>query len=275
MSDDKVTIGGALGYAWSLWTENWRAIWGVLAFYALSTTILNAGQLAKDPRLIAAGCIAALIADFPTNGAIFRLAFAKEAGDRPDFRLGVLGLQWRAMEWRMLAASLLLAVFFIIVGMLAAVAILSVILGLEMARGVPFTTKVDAAQLAALLGPTGQAAISLVFVVMFAVLAFLTVRLSLVMVASAVSGKVEVLKTFPLTRGRFWTIFGLRLALWLPAVLLGALLLGGLGGESGAALPPGPAFAIALVMGVFSAGVLAPLLAAAMAYFYKNLRTST
>jgi hypothetical protein len=275
MSDEKVTIGGALSFAWSLWTENWRAIWGVLAFYALSATILNAGQLAKDPRLIVAGCVAALIADFPTNGAIFRLAFAKEAGDRPDFRLGTLGLQWRGMEWRMLAASLLLAVFFILVGLLAAVAVSAVIFGVMMARGVPLTTQIDPTKLLPMLGPVGEGAIQLVFFIAVAVMAFLTVRLSLVMVASAVSGRVQVLKSFPLTRGHFWTVFGLRLALWLPAVVLGALLLGGLGEQSQAGLSAGPAFAIALVMGVFSAGVLAPLLAAALAYFYKNLRTPT
>lgn len=273
MSDDKVTIGGAISYAWALWLQNWRAIWGVLAFYALATTVLYAGQLANDPNLMLAGAAAALVADFMTNGAVFRVAFAKEAGDRPDFKLGVLGVQWRAMEWRMLGASALTLVFFVLIGALAVVAVCAVIVGVWMARDVPIATLTDQARVLAAIGPVGRTAIDVVSLVVCAVILFFAVRLSLAVVASAVTGKVQVLRSWPLTRGHFLALFMTRLALWLPAFILGSLLVGGLGDVTKTPPAPAAAFAVALTMGVVSAGVLAPLMSGALAYFFRSLRT--
>jgi hypothetical protein len=272
MSDDKVTIGGALSYAWSLWTQNWRAIWGVLAFYALASTICYAGQLAQDRVLIIGGALLAVIGSLATSGAIFRIAFAKEAGDRPGFRLGPLGVQWGAMEWRMLGATLLLLLFFILVGALVVVALCALVAGLTIAKGVPLSSPPNPDQMIAALGTTGTAAIDVVGVLLYGLMIFFAGRLALAVVASAVSGKVQVLKSFALTRGHFWSILLTFVILQAPVVIIGAALRSGLG-DVGTPAPPAAAFAIALAMGVFTAGVLAPLLAAALAYFYRNLRT--
>jgi hypothetical protein len=271
MSDDKVTIGGALGYAWSLWTQNWRSIWGVLAFYAVSVTIFEAGQLAHDPSLLLAGAVATGIASLSTYGAVFRIAFAKETGDRAEFKPGALGLQWRGAEWRMLAASLLQTLFFVMVGMIVLVAECAVVAGMLMAKGVPLAQQQSSAQVLAALGPTGTLVANALALVLAAVLAFFYFRLFLALVASAVTGKIQVLKTWSLTKGRFWAILATVLVIQLPAILLSFAIVG-LGDFTRTPAPPATAFSIALVVGILTGAVLGPMVAGAMAYFYKHPR---
>jgi hypothetical protein len=136
MAERETSIGGALGFAWSLVSQNWRAIWGVLALNALAWTVLFAGLFAARPELSTAGSSALIVLKYPLYGAIYRLALPAEARDRdPDLHLGPLGLQWRPVEFRIFIADILLSILLLVVFLLAAVAMSAVVLGVVMAQG--------------------------------------------------------------------------------------------------------------------------------------------
>src|SRR5579862_4864533 len=97
MAEGEISISGALSFAWTLLSHNWRAIWGVLALNALSWTVLFAGLFANHPQLVLAGGLAFLITNYPVYGAIFRIASGR-GEQESDAKPGAHGLQWRGTE---------------------------------------------------------------------------------------------------------------------------------------------------------------------------------
>lgn len=274
MSDSQVTVGGALGYAWSLWRTHWREIWGVLALNALACTVLCAGVFAQNWRLMAAADAALLFTMFATYGAVYRLAFSAEHPDDPEFKLGNMGLQWRWMELKMLGAHLLLALFLVIVAVLLGIAIWALVMGVVMSQGGPMPT--TQADLQRALGPTGGQALNLAELALQLVLMFVATRLSLYLAATADRGKVSVLRTWKLTRGQFLRIFAATIVIGLPTVLIMSLGVGvgmSLDGRP-APLAPGETFLYSLICGGWAGAAAVPMVAGVQAYFYRNLKTA-
>ncbi len=108
------------------------------------------------------------------------------------------------------------------------------------------------------------------------VLAFVLIRLALYVPATADSQKVQLLRTWKLTRGRFWQVFLATVVLWLPSILIIALGSGaGLSMDGKPApLEPGWTFFFSLACGGWAGAAAMPLAAGVQAYFYRNLKTA-
>jgi len=279
MADSQVSLGASLIYAWDLLRTHWRAIWGGLALVSLTATVQAAGAYAGNIPMMIVGVAAQAVTLPVLYGAIFRLAFAdRHAGDAA-FTPGPSGLQWRAMEWRLLASSLLLGVFLAIILMLALVLAGGVAIGILMNKGIMTPPQTPEA-FAAALGPTGQLAVTVIALAGVMALLFFFIRLRLAVAATADSGKIVVLKSWPLTKGQFIRIFGAIFLIQLPLTLVQALLAAMADGDAvGAAgagqMAPGAAMGSALVTGVVYGGVVLPLTASAIAYFFRGVSTST
>jgi hypothetical protein len=274
MTESRVSVGASLAFSWNLWVGRWRSIWGVLALTSLAATVYLTGDFAGQIKVEVVGMAAYLVVVLMTNGAVYRLAFAGRHGDDPAFTPGPIGVQWRAMEWRLLGASLLLALFFAILIAVAFVAVAGVAMGVAMNKGEVAALTTPQALIAA-LGPQGEMAVTILAAIAYVALIYVAVRLSLALAATADGGRIAVLKTWKLTKGQVWRILVSMLMIQLPvlfvSVIVAALARAGASGGMGLAteaMAPAGALSAGLVMGVLTGGVAAPLGAGVLAYYY-------
>ena len=275
MSDSQVSVGAALGYAWSLWRTHWREIWGVLALNALACTVLCAGLFANNPLLMLAGMLGLVVTQYPVYGSIFRLAFASDHPGDERFSLAHHGLQWRRMELKMLGAGALVFLFS---------AALTVLLGLVQvfglgallyAHGIPLAQALKGDDPFQAAGAQGLQLHYISNSIMQLVLIFVWIRLSLAYPATADSDRVQVFRTWKLTRGRFWQLLIATLVLELPSALIMVVGAGAglaLDGRP-APLSPGETFIYSLICGGWAGAAAIPLAAGVQAYFYRNTKT--
>jgi len=277
MSDSQVSVGAALGYAWSLWRTHGREIWGALALNALAFTVLCAGVFAQNLTLLLAGGLGLVVTKYAVYGAMIRLAYGGEHPGDPQYQVGGLGLQWRGMELRMLGADALVTVFLVILTLLLVIALLAPVLGTVMSHGtIPNASTLTPDQLNQMLGPSGSTIMEVGQIVLRLVLAFVVIRLSLYLPATAESGRISIFRTWKLTRGHFWQIFAATLVIGLPTVLIMSLGVGAglsLDGRP-APLAPGETFLYSLICGGWAGAAATPLAAGVQAYFYRNLKTT-
>ena len=273
MADGQVSVGASLTYGVQLWLRSWRAIWGVLALQSLAATIYVAGVYALNNDLLAAGVVAQLITQPMLYGAVFRIALADRHTGDADFTPGHAGLQWRAAEWRLLACTALLGVFFAVVGLLALFVVGSLALALIMSHGGAAPPSTPQAAFAA-LGQVGQTVVLIVSALTIAGLVYLYIRMSLAFAATADRGKIMVMQSWPTTRGQFWRIFLAMIVLQLPLTVVQSLVTG-LASDgrvaATAGMPPGPAMVSALILGVIAGAAVSPIAAGVLAYFYRSL----
>ena len=213
MADDRVTIGGALGYAWTLWTQNWRAIWPALALNSLAASAAFTGDIGHNRLLSACASLVMMITQIVVYGAVFRKAFgARHEGD-PAFAVAPSGVRWRSVEWRMLAANLLVGLFFFLIIILCAVGLFALVVGFASSSGVKLTEQTTPEAIQAAMGPVASALLLTALVVVAAALLYTWVRLILALPATADRNRISVLSTWRLTRGEFWRIFVSLLAI--------------------------------------------------------------
>jgi hypothetical protein len=279
MSDSQVSVGAALGYAWSLWRSHWREIWGALALNALACTVLCAGLFAQNLQLIGLGALSFLATKYAVYGSVMRLAFGGEHPDDPGYQHGALGLQWRRMELRMFGADVLLTFFLAVLAILLGLAIVAPVFAMVMNKGgtlpTGLSTTQQVEQLQQLIGPTGVTIVAVGELVLRIVLLFVIIRLSLYLPATAESGRISIFRTWKLTRGQFWRIFAATLVIGLPTVLIMSVGAGAglsLNGQP-APLAPGETFFYSLICGGWAGAAAVPLTAGVQAYFYRNLKT--
>ena len=274
MAGSQVSVGAALTYAWTLLRKNWRSIWGVLALVSLAETVAAAGADTQNYGLLFGGFGVLLVVQPMLYAAIFRLAFADRHLADPAYALGHSGLQWRAMEWRVLAAELLLILFLIIVATLGFLLVGGLALGIIASRGGAAPPTTPQAVIAA-LGQDGWNVVLFVLVLVLAALVFFQIRLCLALPATADTRKITVLGSWGLTKGHFWRILATLLLLQLPLTFLQSLiaaLADGGGAVAGAAQPMSAESALfsALTIGVAIGCLIAPLSVGVLAYYYRN-----
>ncbi len=278
MADSQVSVGGSLAYAWRLWLGGWRSIWGALALSSLAATVAGAGALAGKLEIWAVGFGAGLVTAVIVQGSVFRLAFVDLHGDDPAFRPGNLGIQWRSMEWKLLAAGALQLLLMALLGVLCAIPVAATAIGILIAKGVQPSATLTAETLAAGLGNDGMAAVGLVFLFTWSVFIVLIIRLSLVQAMTAESGRVSVLRSWPVTRNNVAGLFLTTILISLPMAGLQRIIpemvseVTTMGITPSPRFPAGPAIVAGGLVGILSAAVFEPLLLAAMAYYYRNLK---
>ncbi len=258
-----------------MWRSHWREIWGVLALNALACTVLFAGMFANNLLLMLAGVLGLVVTQFPVYGSIFRLAFGSDYPGDQRFALAHHGLQWRDIELKMLGSGALIFLFSAILALLMYVALLFGLGALIYAQGLPLPKLLQSDPFQA-AGAQGLQLHSIGNAIMQLALAFVWVRLSLSYPATAVSGRVQVFRTWKLTRGHFWRLFLATMVLELPSALF--VVLGNGAGLSmdgkPAPLEPGWTFFFSLACGGWAGAAAMPLAAGVQAYFYRNLKTA-
>jgi hypothetical protein len=270
MAEGEISISGALGFAWTLLSHSWRTIWGVLALNALSWTVMFAGLFSGRQDLVAAGSLAMLVTKYPLYGSVFRLAASQGGEPKGELKLGALGLQWRGMELRMLGADLLVSAFTSLLFLLMVVALSTVVTGVLTASGAPVLKITTPQQLLQALGPQGQQILEAAQIGVLLVLLFVTTRLLLALPASALSGRIAVLRTWKLTRGAFLRMvaawFIVQAPVWLTFTVAGAGITGQL-----TSFTPAQILGYSVLSGLLAGAASTPLTAALQAYFYKGL----
>jgi len=135
----------------------------------------------------------------------------------PKYKLGPAGLQWRAMEWRLLAVSLL-SNLFLVLGFTILV-IGAVVAALALAPGVP-----PQRAFAALISTPGHIAVTiLVGLIVAAPLVWVICRLITNAPATADQDRVMLFRSWPYTRGAVWPIIGAALVVYLVTIVAGML----------------------------------------------------
>ncbi|MGH7023577.1 MAG: hypothetical protein ACREEB_08310 [Caulobacteraceae bacterium] len=163
----------------------WRSSWAALALTALVVGLaLDAGG---------AWWLAVAVLALVTRGGLWRLALT---GDKP----GPGGLQAGRIELRLAVAWLLSGLFLAILAMLLLVVFLACAYAVASA-GPGFNAAEVATWRPAIVG-RGEALLGAVGVVGLAALAFAAARISLAEPATVARGRLQVLSTWPLTRGR-------------------------------------------------------------------------
>jgi hypothetical protein len=273
MAASQVSVGGAIRYALSLLSSNWRAVWGVLALNALAATVSAAGGFGSNPSLALAAVPASLMTTLMLNGALYRLAFADRHPNDPAFQIGHHGLQWGRHELRLLAASLLVLVFVAVIVLIAVIAIGSVLIGLEWAGALRMPD--PKAIMAMIYAPRGapDPAVIVPVVVLMALVVYLSGRLTLAMPATVDQQAIRVLRTWRLTKGHVWKIIASILFVALPVIILNRYVTGNLISPDGMRSDAGPTAILlaSLVQGLADGLFLAPMAAGISAYFYRAL----
>ncbi|MDP1736375.1 MAG: hypothetical protein Q8L23_02930 [Caulobacter sp.] len=194
MSQARFSVRTAVAEGFDFWRRNALKAVGPLAIAAaaaFAATLLQ-GRLALIA--LAVNFIALVMA----QGALYRLAL-EGAGAEPADRNGPLGLQWRWLETRLamviillllvLAISATVMVFFLVVALLG-------IVGGEAA-----ITAASPEALMAGLSPMAVLAFNSGVLLAFLGLLVVIMRLAMAAPATAATGRLQFLRTLPLTRG--------------------------------------------------------------------------
>ena len=235
-------IIGGLAAAAGFLPRAWRAAWAslTLAVVALTLALVGGGP---------ASWIAVLAATLVARGALWRLASGKG-------QLGPGGLQFGALEVRLAAAWGLAALFLGIVVLLALVILLCAAYAAA-STGKGFDPANVATWTPAIVGG-GRLLLGSVAALCGLGVLFVAVRVSLTEAATVQRGRVQVLSSFALTRGREVSLTTANFVVATPAV--GLAFWGATRGFSGV---------WAVVESLTIAGVWLPMSIGLMAYAYE------
>lgn|GEM_PF-5330516 len=239
----------------------WRAVPAALIVSGLTATSYFYADAAHLGRLaVLVTLVAHLLAGAVAQGALFRLALNQSG-------VGPLGLQWRGLETRLLGLTLLTLLFFGVVVLVLTIVVASAIIGVSIAAGVPFQP--TSPDWLAEMGLIGGLILALVVIAAYVVFVWLAIRLSLAAAATAAVGRIQLLSTFPLTKGHVWRLLGSLLIVAGPVIVV-ALVNGAMTGLSGGA-PGAASTGLAIVTGLLVAFVYLPAAAGLLVYLYRRL----
>ncbi len=254
-----VVVRAAIGF----WREATPRVWAPLAvFTAVLAGMQIATALGLAPVWRLASVLVVLLTSALAYGALFRIAFEPEHPGDADFRHGPAGLQWGKPEWRILAATLLLLLFYLLVvlGAVFLAFLVAVAFGaagdLRPARAGGFFAT-----------PAGLAAM-FVLLASFVGLLWSTIRLSMALPATVDRKQVQVFSVWNITKGHVWIILGAALLTGLPSLAVG--LAGGLANAMSDS--SGLRLALGLLGALVGGFVQAPLTAGLYSHIYRLLR---
>jgi hypothetical protein len=278
MAQSNVPVMQSVRAAYTFWRTYWRPVAGALAVFAVVTALQVYWNTTGQTGLSFLGTLMSVAASTMAMGALYRLAFADEHPGDPGFQPGPFGLQWGAMEWRLLGATLLIFLLLIIAMVVFFFLVMLAVVMLAGSGAIGADT--DPQELARALGAPGAILLLLLMTVLLVTVIYAAVRLVLVPAATASSGKVQVFETWPLTKGQFWPILGAVVLVSLPSIIAGVLTaaISSTATEEGPVdgthvLPAATALVVALLSGAVTAFVQAPLTAGLGAYLYRGLRS--
>jgi hypothetical protein len=250
----------AIGAAWRFLATAWARAWAAMLIAATALAAPWALGLwsPRSPRCLVA--LAGVAAAAMAEGALYRTALDKG-------RLGPAGLQWGRPEWRLGAVWGLSAAFLFVLGLLAFVVVLATAFGVA-TSGHGFVMAAPATWGRAVEG-RGRLVLAIVAALCLAGLIWAATRIALGAAASVDRGKVQVLATWPATRGLVAPILVGRLSLGVVPI---GFAWAAVRAASRASHPPLMLlWAACLAAGLAVAGLWLPLSVGLMAYLYRRL----
>ncbi len=216
MAPVRLNIGEAVGEAVRFWSRSWRHAAGALGVAALALIVYS---VSTAPHIMGVAYGVYVVATLMAQGALFRVAFADRLGPPPTPKAAPLaGLQWGPMEGRLAVTLILMAILFAIVVAVGLILLAAIIVGFASRNG-PLNTASPEAIVQA-MGPGGSAAMSFVLVIAAFLFAWMSIRLSLALPATAAEGKVRLISTWDLTKGNAFRIFVAYLVVSAPVLLV-------------------------------------------------------
>ena len=256
----RALIMEGLGAATRFLPKAWSRTWGALALTAVVLGLSWAFGLwsAHSPwRLLA--LVSAMAAVVMTQGGLYRQALGVGAA-------GPAGFQWGRAEFRLGAVWALTAVFLFVMGLLAFIVLLSFAFGIA-SSGVGFVVA-SPATWAGAVDHRGRVVMAVVAAVCLTGLTWSATRVSLAAAATVARARLQVLASWPTTRGVVWPILIAKMILAAPSVGFAVLLL--MWGARSSTAP----WLVGVAAGAAVAAVWMPLNAGLMAYFYQRAPTS-
>src|SRR5271163_4366515 len=108
----KVRVGAAIAASFRFVGEAWTRAWGVMLLLLWFTAVLQIVQVLKPSWnfVTLLGAIPTLFITTAAAGALYRLRLESDHPGDPDFAARAAGLQWGALEWRVMGANILVGV---------------------------------------------------------------------------------------------------------------------------------------------------------------------
>ncbi|HEY2660739.1 MAG TPA: hypothetical protein VGI79_13535 [Caulobacteraceae bacterium] len=274
----KVSGSVAINKAFDSFRPGWRAAWGALLLLAAANFALQVwaaaigvGSAGASPTasdlaahvglflLLIPLLVLVVAASVMATTALYRIALGQTA------ELGPAGLQWRADEWRVLGATILMG--------LAMAPIVAIWGGAIVYVTVQASAGHDKGAAAAAVG--WMMLSLLVFVPVFI---WISVRLSPFLAASVDQKRIVLFAAWPMTGGSFWSIFGAGFVVSLAAglvAIMGQILALAIKAAEGGIVHQTPLQAMlpALVQAL-AAVALVPTKVGLMGHIYKTIRPS-
>ncbi len=256
----RASISGGLSSAIRFLAPAWRQAWAAIGLASLVLGFILALRLWSplSPWRFE-GLLLAVIAVLIVEGGLYRLALGKG-------RLGAGGLGWGLTQWRLGAVWGLNVVFLFVLGLLAFVVILAFAFavassgqGFVLALPMTWARGVDS---------RSRLVVEVVGALCLAGLIWAGTRVSLGSAASVAGDRIQMLSSWPDTRGKV-------VAILLTHLCLGAVPIGFAGSmlmitEKTSGLAPALVWVVSIAAGGAIAGLWLPLSVGLMAYFYQR-----
>jgi hypothetical protein len=270
MTENLMDPSHPVGFVLDVWRRTVVSAWAALALYAAIYVAVLIGH--PPPAVAAALVLAEVLVAAVVQGAQMRLGLGP-GGDTARFGgLGPAGLQWTAVETRILLSRLLLMLVVILL-LVAAVFCMALAAAVTLAMSAaPSGVMPGQTPPGAEFFHTGAGAAMIVTGLSFAAATvFVLTRLALSGPATVDQGGVRVFATWPMTAGlRPW-----RLLVWCPVL---NILVFGLGfalhsGEQTGALHGASATIASLAYALFTAFIETPMSAGVSILAYRRLKS--
>jgi hypothetical protein len=277
----RTAIGQSFGFVPVAWRRAWPALTLMVALTVTNQALAMADAGPAIGLLRALASLAQLGLAVMAMGALYRIVLeADHAGD-PAFRPGAGGIQWGALEWRVLAAG-------VISGLLIGALVVALLVAWGMALDADALRQLQgggaaaAAAVASLLqGPAGLATLAILLPGAVLVL-YLSARLSLFGIRAADQRSFDLGAAWSLTRGVTGAIVAALIVIGLIELVAGAFagLLGGAAGAvagavGGAGAVPGGRILGSVAGAAVGAALNTPLVAGLVTFVYRSQRAGT
>lgn len=268
----KMQVGAAIAASFRFVGEAWTKAWGVMLLLVWFTAVLQVVQVLKPTWgfVTLLGAIPALFITTAAAGALYRLRLESDHPGDPDFVAHTGGLQWGALEWRVMGANILVGVMLGALFILACF-IFGVVLGVTMQSDPADLQAVengsDAEKLAALgrlMGGVGGIVSALILIPSLLGLFYLAARLTVFTPLAADARSFDLGKAWALGRGAVLVLILGSLAIYGLEFLVNRLLVAVAGKDWGSAASE-----------VVSAAINVPLFAGLVLYVYRAQRGDT
>jgi len=275
-----IQVGAAISASFGYIGVAWRRAAAILL---IAMALVGALQVLNlvEPGLLPLrllGGVVGLVINTIVIGALFRIGLEPAHPGDPDYRAHPGGVQWGALEWRVLGANLLFGIGLVVVVLLVAL-IWGIAVGVAASgdaaalQGMRSGDQGQTLQAFAglMLGPAGVIS-AVILLPTLAAVVYVSARTSLYNLSAADTRSFDLGSAWALTRGALWTIIVTGFVILVVQVLLGAVCGFVAGVLAGAAGHPGAGSAWGGVAGqTIDMAISAPLFVGLQLYVY-NIR---